>query len=258
MDETKVQDVQRVLDQLRPWIQADGGDIKLVDISAKGVVTVRLEGNCVGCGSQSVTVDEGIRSIMVSQVDWATDVVALEGEGKLDTGPSITARLEANFTATESILVDLDTELLDMKSDAELPDVITRWLAHAKNRLPFLIKLEEECIFPVLRDFLNTAAGPVGIMVSEHKDLFRLNDEFATTADVYKPGNEEQLQNLKKAGRAVTRLLSAHLIKERSSVYNLLDGALSEDLRKEVIQDLTRFEATQSRISPMAQKRASK
>ncbi|MCF6227577.1 MAG: NifU family protein [Planctomycetes bacterium] len=258
MDKTQVQDVERILNQMRPWIKSDGGDIKLVDISASGVVTVRLEGNCVGCGSQSVTVDEGIRSVVVSQIEWATDVVAIEGEGQIDTGPSITAKLEADFAATEDVLVDLDTELIDLKTDGMLPDVATRWLDHAKNRLPVLMKLEEEVVFPVLRDFLNTAAGPVGIMISEHKDFFRLNEEFAAAAERYEPWNEPALQELKKTGRAVTRHLSAHLIKERSSVFHLLDAALSEDLRGELLLDISRFEAAQTRVSPMAQKRANK
>lgn len=258
MEKTQIEDVERVLNQMRPWIQSDGGDIKLVDISASGVVTVRLEGNCVGCGSQSVTVDEGIRSVVVSQIEWATDVVAIEGEGKIDTGPSITAKLEADFAATEDVLVDLDTELIDLKADGMLPSVVTRWLDHAKNRLPVLMKLEEEVVFPVLRDFLNTAAGPVSIMISEHKDFFRLNEEFAAAAERYEPWNEPALQELKKTGRAVTRHLSAHLIKERSSVFHLLDAALSEDLRGELLLDINRFEAAQTRVSPMAQKRANK
>ncbi|MHC4841171.1 MAG: NifU family protein [Planctomycetota bacterium] len=256
MTDDRAKDVERVLDQMRPLIQADGGGITLVDISLDGVVTVRLEGNCVGCGSQSVTVDEGIRSVVVSQLDWATDVVAVEGEGKADTGPSITAKMEADYSSTEDLLVDLDTELLDLNTGDEMPAIVKHWLEHAGSRLPVLMKLEEDCVFPVLRDFLNTAAGPVGIMIAEHKDFFRLNEEFELAANEYDASNEKTLENLKKTGRAVTRHLSAHLIKERSSVFHLLDGALPEDLRTEVIQDLNRFEAAQ-RISPMAKEKAS-
>ena len=41
--------VARVLNAVRPSIQADGGDVELVDVSADGLVRIRLHGACVGC-----------------------------------------------------------------------------------------------------------------------------------------------------------------------------------------------------------------
>lgn len=47
-------DVLKALEQIRPYIKADGGDVELVDIADNGIVSVRLTGNCVGCASAGV------------------------------------------------------------------------------------------------------------------------------------------------------------------------------------------------------------
>jgi len=47
--------VEDVLGQLRIHLQADGGDIELVDVSDKGVVKVRLKGACAGCPMSQMT-----------------------------------------------------------------------------------------------------------------------------------------------------------------------------------------------------------
>ena len=52
--------VARVLNLVRPSIPADGGDDGLVDVSADGLVRIRLHGACVGCPSSSMTLREGI------------------------------------------------------------------------------------------------------------------------------------------------------------------------------------------------------
>ncbi|MHC5005604.1 MAG: NifU family protein, partial [Planctomycetota bacterium] len=53
-------DVERVIDLMRPAIQADGGDLELVDVTDGGVVQVRFHGACVGCPSSSLTLQAGI------------------------------------------------------------------------------------------------------------------------------------------------------------------------------------------------------
>lgn len=48
-----------VIDEVRPYIQSDGGDIELVSV-ASGVVKVRMRGSCVGCTSAVNTLQLGI------------------------------------------------------------------------------------------------------------------------------------------------------------------------------------------------------
>jgi len=52
--------VQEVLDQIRPALQADGGDVELVDVSDDGKVKVRLKGACHGCPMSQMTLKNGI------------------------------------------------------------------------------------------------------------------------------------------------------------------------------------------------------
>lgn len=60
-DRTRLrQQVQQVIDELRPYIQMDGGDIELVDITPDGVVQVRMHGACVGCSASIYTLQLGV------------------------------------------------------------------------------------------------------------------------------------------------------------------------------------------------------
>ena len=57
-------EVQTVLDLIRPSLIADGGDATLVDISEDGVVTVQLTGACNGCPLSAMTLAHGIERIL--------------------------------------------------------------------------------------------------------------------------------------------------------------------------------------------------
>ena len=54
--------VQEVIDEIRPMLQADGGDVELVDVTDDGVVRVRLTGACGGCPMSQITLSRGIES----------------------------------------------------------------------------------------------------------------------------------------------------------------------------------------------------
>ena len=69
--------VARVIEQLRPVIQADGGDLELVQVSEDGVVTLRLQGSCTGCGSATETLRNGIDRWIRTKVPGVREVVAL-------------------------------------------------------------------------------------------------------------------------------------------------------------------------------------
>ncbi len=69
--------VVQVIDQLRPVIQADGGDLELVEVSDDGVVTLRLQGSCTGCGSAAATLRNGIERWIRRKVPGVREVVAV-------------------------------------------------------------------------------------------------------------------------------------------------------------------------------------
>jgi Fe-S cluster biogenesis protein NfuA len=59
--------VQEALDKIRPALQADGGDVELVDIEG-GVVKVRLVGACAGCPMSQITLANGVERVLKQEV----------------------------------------------------------------------------------------------------------------------------------------------------------------------------------------------
>jgi Fe-S cluster biogenesis protein NfuA len=68
--------VEAVLKQIRPALQADGGDVELVDVS-QGTVKVRLKGSCGGCPMAAMTLKNGIERILKEKVPELKEVVAV-------------------------------------------------------------------------------------------------------------------------------------------------------------------------------------
>ena len=81
--------VEAVIEIVRPAIQADGGDIELIEVDeASGVVTVQLQGACVSCPASTVTLKAGIERIMRDRVPGVTEV-RQPGEELSDLGTSV-------------------------------------------------------------------------------------------------------------------------------------------------------------------------
>ncbi len=73
-----VQDkVARVLSLIRPAVQADGGDIELVNITPEGIAQIRLHGACVGCPSSSMTLKVGIERNLKNHIPEIRGVEAV-------------------------------------------------------------------------------------------------------------------------------------------------------------------------------------
>ncbi|TCW40493.1 Fe-S cluster biogenesis protein NfuA [Laceyella sacchari] len=66
--------VQEVLDKLRPYIQRDGGDVELVEISDDGIVRVRLLGACGSCPSSTITLKAGIERALMEEIPEVREV----------------------------------------------------------------------------------------------------------------------------------------------------------------------------------------
>ena len=81
--------VAEVIEIVRPAIQADGGDINLLEVNeATGVVLVELTGACVSCPASTVTLKAGIERIMKDRVPGVTEV-RQPGEDLVETGTSV-------------------------------------------------------------------------------------------------------------------------------------------------------------------------
>ena len=70
--------VEVALEQLRPFLKADGGNMELVDITEEGVVQVRLLGACKDCSMSAMTMKAGLEETVKKVAPEITRVEAIE------------------------------------------------------------------------------------------------------------------------------------------------------------------------------------
>lgn len=77
--EEKIEEIKKVIDKIRPYIQRDGGDVEFVSLD-DGIVSVRMLGACMDCMSIDDTLKDGIEAILLEEVSGISEVrLALEG-----------------------------------------------------------------------------------------------------------------------------------------------------------------------------------
>ena len=60
--------VEKVLDEIRPGLQADGGDVELVEVTKDGIVKVKLTGACAGCPMSTLTLKMAIEKKVIEKI----------------------------------------------------------------------------------------------------------------------------------------------------------------------------------------------
>jgi Fe-S cluster biogenesis protein NfuA len=84
------EEVEKIIAAIRPAIQADEGDIELIDIDEEtGVITVELSGACVTCPASTQTLKAGIERIMKDRVVGVTSVVEVNALGMSESAVSL-------------------------------------------------------------------------------------------------------------------------------------------------------------------------
>jgi Fe-S cluster biogenesis protein NfuA len=74
--QTRLAALTRLLDLMRPSVQADGGDLVLVRADLDlGIVEVQLRGACSSCAISSTTLQGGVERILTSRLPWITEVI---------------------------------------------------------------------------------------------------------------------------------------------------------------------------------------
>lgn len=68
------EEVEKALNLVRPALQADGGNVELVDVSEDGVVSVKLTGACGSCPMSTMTLKMGVERVLKEQVPGVTRV----------------------------------------------------------------------------------------------------------------------------------------------------------------------------------------
>jgi len=69
--------VEKALDEIRPFLQSDGGDISLISIDDNSV-KVRLEGNCVGCSVNQMTLKSGVEMTIKKHAPQIEEVINVD------------------------------------------------------------------------------------------------------------------------------------------------------------------------------------
>jgi len=70
--------VERALAKVRPYLQADGGDVELVEVTEEGIVKVKLKGACGSCPMALMTLKMGIERYLKKEVPEVTEVIAVQ------------------------------------------------------------------------------------------------------------------------------------------------------------------------------------
>jgi len=73
-----LEEVKRVLEMIRPNLQADGGDVELVEVTDDGVVKVKLVGACGHCPMSTMTLKMGIEKTLMDQVPGVKEVIQVQ------------------------------------------------------------------------------------------------------------------------------------------------------------------------------------
>jgi len=76
-DDEMKEKIETALGKIRPSLQADGGDVELVEVTPDGVVKVRLTGACGGCPMSQMTLKMGIEKALKQEVPELKEVVAV-------------------------------------------------------------------------------------------------------------------------------------------------------------------------------------
>lgn len=71
--------VEKALDEIRPFLQSDGGDIALLSIENDNLVRVQLEGACVGCSVNQMTLKSGVEMTIKKYAPQIEHVINVEG-----------------------------------------------------------------------------------------------------------------------------------------------------------------------------------
>ena len=71
----RMAELQPLIDEIRPYLQGDGGDCELVSVEDNGDVLLRFVGACQGCPSSTATLKMGIENFLKEKAPWVREVV---------------------------------------------------------------------------------------------------------------------------------------------------------------------------------------
>ncbi|HSI20127.1 MAG TPA: NifU family protein [Verrucomicrobiae bacterium] len=80
--------VQQILNEVQPMLGMHGGAIELVDVSSDNIVSLRFKGACVGCSAADVTLEYGLKEMLMIKCEEISDVIAVNDEPVTHDAPA--------------------------------------------------------------------------------------------------------------------------------------------------------------------------
>jgi Fe-S cluster biogenesis protein NfuA/hemerythrin-like domain-containing protein len=236
----------RALDEIRPYLKSDGGDVELIGID-QGIAKVRLSGHCSNCPMSSQTLKAGIETLLRQRIpeiiaverdtvpDSANDFLAKMKPPEMQHSHWVTAALREEHDRVRLMLKQMETAL---KTVATFPvlgqfelDAIRR--AHSFLAADFVehMKREEEILFPRILPFLSWGR-PTAALQDEHREFragIKALEKALLTID---SGSVSWVA----AAGLLCRKIHDHLFREENTIFFEADGALSSDLASSLTQ----------------------
>jgi len=69
--------VEEKLERVRPMLQRDGGDVKLIEVTEEGIVKVQLQGACSGCPGATMTLKHLIEKFLIQEIPEIKEVIGV-------------------------------------------------------------------------------------------------------------------------------------------------------------------------------------
>ena len=77
LDESTLSKIEEALDEIRPFLKEDGGNIEFVELSSQGVVKVKFTGACSSCSLSDMTLRNGVETVLKKALPHLKKVVEL-------------------------------------------------------------------------------------------------------------------------------------------------------------------------------------
>ncbi len=75
--ENLMEEINKALDEIRPHLAVDGGDIEVIDVDEDGQLRIKWLGNCQSCSMSSMTLKAGIEQTVKSKIPSISSVIAI-------------------------------------------------------------------------------------------------------------------------------------------------------------------------------------
>ncbi|MCW8130564.1 MAG: NifU family protein [Planctomycetota bacterium] len=258
--------VQSALEEIRPYIQADGGDVELVGVD-DGIVTIKMTGHCVGCPSSQVTLRQGIETHLRKRVPEIVEIVQApdthpvasshapvtspfatgQAVGAAPAPQTVTANLRDMHRKAESMLTQLESAVEAIAGGQGKPEhikTIGDVIDFLQNELMTHMRQEDEVLFPALIPFISWGS-PMSVMAKEHRIINDEIGELSQALSAYQAGGDAGA--LARVAKRVSQRLRDDFYQEENVLFVEADESIVGSRAKALKEAMERIAAAAER-----------